>query len=102
DQIRAAEGLEHAAAARIASATRVKEMDMSIENLKNLLPEYAKDIKLNLSTLAADETLTTQQLWGAFLCTALAAGNETVIREIAAEAAQRLTPEAQTAAKAAA
>lgn len=75
---------------------------MSIDNLKNLMPEYAKDIKLNLSTLASEETLTAQQLWGTFLTTALAAGNETVIREIAAEAAQHLTPEAQNAAKAAA
>ena len=75
---------------------------MSIDNLKNLMPEYAKDIKLNLSSLAAEEILNPQQLWGAFLCTALNAGNETVIREVAAAAAAHMTPEAQTAAKAAA
>jgi alkyl hydroperoxide reductase subunit D len=75
---------------------------MSIDTLKNLIPEYAKDIKLNLSTLAAEETLTTQQLWGTFLATALAGRNETVIREISAVAAQYLSAEAQNAAKAAA
>jgi lipoyl-dependent peroxiredoxin subunit D len=77
-------------------------MTMSIDNLKNLMPEYAKDIKLNLSTLAAEETLSPQQLWGTFLATALAGRNETVIREIATAAALHLTPAAQNAAKAAA
>jgi alkyl hydroperoxide reductase subunit D len=75
---------------------------MSIDNLKNLLPEYAKDIKLNLSTLAAEETLSAQQLWGTFLATALAGRNETVIREVAAAASAHLSPAAQNAAKAAA
>lgn len=75
---------------------------MSIENLKNLLPEYAKDIKLNLSTLAGEETLSHQQLWGTFLATALAGRNDSVIREIAAEAGQHLSAEALNGAKAAA
>lgn len=75
---------------------------MSIETLKNLIPDYAKDIKLNLSTLAAEETLTAQQLWGTFLATALAGRNETVIREISAAAAEHLSAEAQTAARSAA
>jgi alkyl hydroperoxide reductase subunit D len=75
---------------------------MSIENLKSRMPEYAKDIKLNLSSLAADETLSKQQHWGTFLAAALAGRNPDVIREIETEAAQHLTPEAQTAARAAA
>lgn len=37
---------------------------MSIDNLKNKMPDYAKDIKLNLSSLANEETLNSQQLWG--------------------------------------
>jgi lipoyl-dependent peroxiredoxin subunit D len=75
---------------------------MSIENLKDSLPDYAKDIKLNLSTLAGDETLSAQQLWGAFLATALAARNANVIRAVEAEAAAKLSSEALNAAKAAA
>lgn len=75
---------------------------MSIESLKNLIPDYAKDIKLNLSTLAAEETLNQQQLWGTFLVCALAGRNETVIREISTAAAQILDASAFTAAKAAA
>ncbi len=75
---------------------------MSIEALKNSLPEYAKDIKLNLSTLASEETLDTQKLWGTFLVSALASRNADVTHAIEAEAAQKLSPEALTAAKAAA
>ncbi len=75
---------------------------MNIETLKNQLPEYAKDIKLNLSTLAGEEILNDQQKWGTFLSCALAGGNAAVIQAVNTEAAVRMTPEAITAAKAAA
>lgn len=75
---------------------------MSIESLKNQIPEYARDIKLNLSTLAGEEILNDQQKWGTFLSCALAGGNESVVQAINAEAAVKLTPEALNAAKAAA
>lgn len=75
---------------------------MSIETLKNQIPDYAKDIKLNLSSLANDETLNQQQLWGTFLSSALATGSEAVIQNIAAVAAENLNAEAQAAAKTAA
>lgn len=75
---------------------------MSISDLKNLMPDYAKDIKLNLSSLATDETLNPQQLAGTFLASALATGNATVIKTIEAEAKQHLSAEALAATKAAA
>ncbi len=75
---------------------------MSIEHLKSLLPEYAKDIKLNLGTLVADESLSEQQLWGCFLASALAARQADVIRAVAADAATHLSDAAQNAAKASA
>ena len=75
---------------------------MSIDVLKSQLPEYAKDVKLNLSNLANDEGLTEQQKWGTFLACALATGQGEVIAQISAEAVQSLSAEAQTAAKAAA
>jgi len=75
---------------------------MTIERLKEALPEYAKDQKLNLSSLLNDTALTPQQRWGALLATALAARNPRVIADIAAEAEQHLSPEALQAAKAAA
>lgn len=73
-----------------------------LEQLKNSLPDYAKDIKLNLSTLAADESLSQQQLWGTFLSCALATRQDDVMAAIAAEAAVHLSAEAQNAARAAA
>jgi lipoyl-dependent peroxiredoxin subunit D len=75
---------------------------MSIDALKTLLPEYAKDLKLNLSTLYADETLGPQQRAGTFLVSALASGNARVIAEISDAVAEDLSPEAEQAAKAAA
>ena len=75
---------------------------MSIDTLKNMVPDYAKDIRLNLSNLAMDETITTQQLWGCFLASALASGNPDVIVHVTAEANMRLSPAALEAAKSAA
>lgn len=75
---------------------------MSISELKNQIPDYAKDIKLNLSSLAADETLDAQKLWGTFLASALATGNASVIAAVEADALDHLSAESVTAAKAAA
>jgi alkyl hydroperoxide reductase subunit D len=75
---------------------------MSIDTLKAALPDYAKDLKLNLSSIFNASSLTPQQAWGAALASAIASRNPTVIRAIGAEAAERLEPQAVTAAKAAA
>ncbi|MEM1381545.1 MAG: carboxymuconolactone decarboxylase family protein [Pseudomonadota bacterium] len=75
---------------------------MSLESLREQLPDYAKDTKLNLGNLATEDTLTDQQKWGTFLATALASRNADVIRAIAAEAESKLSPEAMRGAKAAA
>lgn len=75
---------------------------MSIDSLRDLIPDYAKDIRLNLGTLASETILSDQQKWGSFLASALASRNAAVIRAIAAEVSDKLSPEAQTAAKAAA
>jgi alkyl hydroperoxide reductase subunit D len=75
---------------------------MTIDTLKNSIPEYAKDIKLNLSSLMNEEGLTVQQLWGCLLACAMASGNSAVIRAIAGEAEKHLSATAYTAAQAAA
>jgi alkyl hydroperoxide reductase subunit D len=75
---------------------------MSIESLKERLPDYAKDIKLNLGSLANETVLSPQQLAGTFIASALAARNAEVTRAITAEFGAKLTPEALAAAKAAA
>ena len=75
---------------------------MSIDSLRDAIPDYAKDIRLNLGSLASETALNDQQKWGTFLAAALATGEVTVIKTIAAETADKLSPEAATAAKAAA
>jgi len=75
---------------------------MSLESLKQQLPDYAKDLKLNLSSLAAETVLTEQQKAGAFVASALASRSAAVSNALIAEFAPKLSPEALTAAKAAA
>jgi alkyl hydroperoxide reductase subunit D len=75
---------------------------MSIETLKNALPEYAKDLKLNMSSLANETELTAQQRAGCFVASALASRSKPVIEAVLAEFAPALSPAALDAAKAAA
>src|SRR5690606_32392007 len=75
---------------------------MSIETVKSALPDYAKDIKLNLSNVLTPGNLTEQQVWGTALASAIAARNATVLQAVAADATGKLSPEATNAAKAAA
>ena len=75
---------------------------MSIETLQNKLPDYARDLKLNLSTLASEEILNPQQKWGTFVAAAMNTGNAEVMGAIDLLAAQHITPEAINAARAAA
>jgi alkyl hydroperoxide reductase subunit D len=67
---------------------------MSIESLKNRLPDYARDLKLNLSSLATEAGLTEQQRAGTFIASALASRNAEVIQAVLAEFGPKLSPEA--------
>lgn len=75
---------------------------MTIESLQNKIPDYAKDLRLNLSTLASEETLSTQQKWGTFLSTALNTGNAEVIQAVESIVSGELSAEAVNAARSAA
>lgn len=75
---------------------------MAIDELKNALPDYAKDLKLNLSSLTRETVLDDEQKWGSFLASAHAIGEPQTLKAISAEAEAVLSPEALTAAKAAA
>ena len=76
---------------------------MSLDALRETLPAYAKDLSLNLSTLAGETLLTDQQKWGTFVASAYAVGVPAVIKAVdAAAQAGGLSAEAHTAAKAAA
>ena len=76
---------------------------MSLDALRETLPSYAKDLSLNLSSLAAETVLSDQQKWGTFLASAHAVGQPAVVKAIEAAAREGgLSDEAATAAKAAA
>jgi len=74
---------------------------MSLDTLKAALPEYAKDIRLNVGSLATEPALSTEQRGGTFIAAAFATRNATVIRAVLDEYAPQLSPEAVTAAKSA-
>jgi alkyl hydroperoxide reductase subunit D len=80
----------------------LKDPIMTIETLKDALPDHARDLKLNLSSLAQESLLSEQQRAGAFIACALAARNETTTSAVMASFAPQLSPEALSAAKAAA
>ena len=75
---------------------------MSIESLKARLPDYAKDLKLNLGTVLTAPGLTQRQAWGTALASAIAARNPEVIAAIESEAGRHLDPTALNAVRAAA
>ena len=75
---------------------------MTIEALKSRLPDFARDTRLNLSTIVNDETLAPQTKWGLLLACALATRNGEVARVFESEAAQHLDAAAREAARAAA
>lgn len=75
---------------------------MSLEPLREVLPDYAKDLKLNLSNVIDRTSLTEQQLWGTLLASAIASRSDRVIEVVGAEARERLDAAAERAARAAA
>lgn len=78
---------------------------MTIEQLKNALPECAKDIKLNLSTILTEEgapDLTLNQILGVALACAYTTKNAQVIDAMLAQSSQQLSEAQIQAAKAAA
>jgi alkyl hydroperoxide reductase subunit D len=76
---------------------------MPIDTLMESLPGYAKDIKLNYSTLVRQNTeLTPQQLWGTVVASAIATRNDTLTAAALEEGAQHLSAQALEAARIAA
>jgi alkyl hydroperoxide reductase subunit D len=77
--------------------------DMALEELIGGLPAYAKDLKLNYSSLVKQNAeLTPQQLWGTVVVAAIATRNAELTTEVIAEAEAIVSPTALDAAKAAA
>ena len=76
---------------------------MNLETLKSALPEYAKDLRLNLSSVLGEVPgMTAAQQWGTALAVAIATRNAEIQRAMATEASTRLTAEEQNAVRIAA
>ncbi len=73
---------------------------MSIDRLKDRLPDHARDLRINLGAITSSATLKPQQAWGTALAAAVASRNVEVVDAVAADA--RLSPEAASAARGAA
>src|SRR4051812_29420010 len=76
---------------------------MSLEILLDSIRAYAKDLKLNFSTVVSQQTeLTPHQAWGTVLASAYAAGNGELLRAALEHASQYLSEAQIEAAKGAA
>lgn len=78
---------------------------MTIEQIKNALPDYAKDIKLNLGTILSEEgapDLNLRQIASVALASSYAARNPMIINAVTAHANSHLNTDEINAAKAAA
>lgn len=61
-----------------------------MQSIRDRIPEYAKDLRLNLDSLPKTESLSPVQLWGTALASALAARNDDLVRAVAEEARAHL------------
>src|ERR1700726_3651995 len=75
---------------------------MTLTQLMETLPAYARDLKLNFSSLSQQKELTEQQIWGTLVASAVASRNSDLTKALLTEAALHLSPQALDAAKAAA
>ncbi|MBY6205506.1 carboxymuconolactone decarboxylase family protein [Halomonas denitrificans] len=78
---------------------------MSIDTLKQTIPDYARDLKINFGNVLDAEqhdALNESQVWSIALASAIAARNEDLISTIAAEAGAKLDEAQLKGAKAAA
>lgn len=75
---------------------------MTLETLLETVPAYAKDLKLNFTSLLRQTELSEQQAWGTLVASAIAARNVQLIDAVLTDAAQHLSAQALDAARAAA
>lgn len=75
---------------------------MTLEQLREQIPEYAKDLKLNLSSALRQTELTELQLWGTAVACAHASHNAALYSAVLHDAAEHLDETALNAAKSAA
>lgn len=74
---------------------------MTLDALIDSLPSFAKDLRLNFSSLVRNNSeLSTQQLWGTAVVSAIATRNTALTSAVLADAQQKLSAQALEAAKA--
>jgi len=75
---------------------------MSLKTFADALPDYAKDIRLNVGSLLGDQTLGDQRKYGLLHACAHGSGYKPIVEATEAEAEGKLSAEAANAARAAA
>jgi len=75
---------------------------MSLKEFADALPDFAKDLRLNVGSLLNDPTLGDQRKYGLILACAHGTGYRPIVEAAEAEVEGRLSPEAANAARAAA
>jgi alkyl hydroperoxide reductase subunit D len=78
---------------------------MALDDIKNAIPEYARDLRLNLGSVLSTPGapgLTEQQIWSVALATAIASRNVGFARDIEALAREKLDEQSIAGARAAA
>lgn len=73
----------------------------TFQQVLDAIPDYAKDQRVNLQNVLAQQELTQQQTWTCAASCALACRNEALSEAILTEAAGKLSPEQLVSAKAA-
>lgn len=75
---------------------------MSLNEFAAVLPDYAKDIRLNVGSLLNETQMGDQRKYGTLLACAHGSGHKPLVDAAEAECAPKLSPEAANAARAAA
>lgn len=78
---------------------------MSIDSIKQRIPDYARDLRINIGNVLDPERaegMTVEQVYGTALATAIASRNQALLADVEQEVTSRLSEEWLNAAKAAA
>ena len=75
---------------------------MSLKQFADVLPDYAKDLRLNIGSMLSDQTLGDQRKYGLLLACAHGTGYRPIVAAAEAEVEGKLSDEAANAARAAA
>jgi alkyl hydroperoxide reductase subunit D len=90
---------------QLAERRRNAEGGLSVDELRNRIPDYAKDLRLNLSSVLTPQGapgLSEAQLWMTALACSIAARNPRLVRAVESMASGRLQPAEAEAARSAA